>query len=64
MEPKRLISRILESAFLFFISALLIKLGILYLVSVWQFLVILGGITLLLIILHRIRKYKKGSEDW
>ena len=61
MAPRSLISRLVEFAILFALSAWLIKLGITSLLSVWPVLAVLSGIMLLLIIVYRIRKHRRDS---
>jgi len=43
-QPRRLITRILEFAGLFALSAFLLRLGVAYLREIWQVLLIIAGV--------------------
>ena len=57
MEPKSFISRLLECAFLFLLSVILIRMGIDILTEIWPALAIIAAILLAFVIAFRIWKY-------
>ena len=59
--PKRLITRILEFAGLFALSAFLIRLGVYYLLEVWPYMLITAIITMAV---WRIYKHGKDMGKW
>lgn len=64
MEPKSFISRLLECAFLFLLSVILIRMGIDILIEIWPALVLIAVILLSLVIAWRIWKYLRGTGKW
>lgn len=64
MEPKGLLTRILEGAILLALSAWLIKAAVRWLVDVWPVLVILAVIALAGIIFWRIYKHWRNTGQW
>lgn len=62
--PKRLITRILEFAGLFTLSAFLIRLGVYYLLEVWPCMLIAAIIAVAVIAVWRIYKHRKGMGKW
>jgi hypothetical protein len=57
-KPEKLITRIVEFALLFALSAFLIRLGVRYILEIWWVLLILGIAAAGAVILWRIRKNK------
>ncbi|MCL1976235.1 MAG: hypothetical protein FWG61_08765 [Firmicutes bacterium] len=57
-QPKKLITRILEFAGLFALSAFLLKLGVAYLKEIWVGLLIIAGIAGIAIVGYRIWKIR------
>lgn len=62
--PKSLITRILELAGLFALSAFLIRLGVYYLLEVWPYLLVITIIVLASIIGWRVYKHKQDMGKW
>lgn len=62
--PKGLITRILELACLFALSAFLIRLGVYYLLEVWPYLLIIAIIVLASVIGWRIYKHHRNMGKW
>ena len=61
---KKFFSRLAEFAFLFFLSAYLIKIAACWLYSVWPVLIVTGIIAVVVIIIYRIVKHKDDSGQW
>lgn len=59
---KKLFSRLAEFAFLFFLSAWLLKTAACWLYSVWPVLATAGGVILTAVIIFRILKHRGGGE--
>lgn len=59
--PKRLITRILEFAGLFALSAFLIRLGVYYLLEAWPYLLITAIVVLIVIGGWRIYKHRRDN---
>lgn len=64
MEPKSLISRLLECTFLFLLGIILIRMGIDILTEIWPALVLIAAVLLGLIIAWRIWKYLRDTGKW
>lgn len=65
MEPKGLLNRLLECAFIFLLSILLIRAGINILIEIWPVLLIIAVILLAVIIGWRIWKFiRSGMGKW
>jgi len=62
--PKRLITRILEFAGLFALSAFLIRLGVYYLLEVWPYMLIAAVTAIATIAAWRIYKHGKDMGKW
>lgn len=62
--PKRLITRILEFAGLFALSAFLIRLGVYYLLEVWPYLLFIAIIVLASVIGWRVYKHRRDMGKW
>lgn len=62
--PKRPITRILESAGLFALSAFLIRLGVYYLLEVWPYILIVTVTVVAVIAAWRVYKHKKDMGKW
>ena len=62
--PKKLSSRMLELAFLFALSAFLVRLGVSYLLEVWPDLLIGTILIIAGIIGWRVYKHKKDMGKW
>lgn len=62
--PKRLITRILEFAGLFALSAFLIRLGVYYLLEVWPYMLITAVTAIVTIAAWRIYKHGKDMGKW
>ena len=62
--PQRLITRILEFAGLFALSAFLIRLGVYYLLEVWSYLLIAAITVLAVIVGWRIYKHGRDMGKW
>lgn len=61
---KKWINKMIEFAFIFFLSAYFIRTGVCWLYSVWPILAIIGGIIFVVIIICRIIKHKIDSGKW
>lgn len=57
-ESKSLLSRILEAAAAFALSAFLLKLGVSYLLQIWWILLIVIAIIGAAVVIYRILKYR------
>jgi len=65
LEPKGLLNRLLECAFIFLLSILLIRAGINILIEIWPVLLIIAVILLAVIIGWRIWKFiRSGMGKW
>ncbi|WP_304818184.1 hypothetical protein [Faecalibaculum rodentium] len=65
MEPKGLLNRLLECAFMFLLSIVLIRAGINILIEIWPVLLIIAVILLAVIIGWRIWKFiRSGMGKW
>lgn len=64
MEPKSFISRLLECAFLFLLSIILIRMGIDILTEIWPALAIIAVIILGLIIAWRVYRHWRDTGQW
>lgn len=65
MEPKGLLNRLLECAFMFLLSIVLIRAGINILIEIWPVLLIIAAILLAVIIGWRIWKFiRSGMGKW
>ena len=62
--PKRLITRILEFAGLFALSAFLIRLGVYYLLEAWPYLLIISITVLVIVVGWRIYKHGRDMGKW
>lgn len=62
--PKKLSSRILEFAFLFALSAFLVRLGISYLLEIWPYLLIGAILVIAGTVGWRVYKHKKDMGKW
>lgn len=61
MEPKGLLNRLLECAFIFLLSTLLIRAGTSILAEIWPVLLIIAAILSVAIIIWRIWKFIHGG---
>ena len=64
MQPKNLLTIILESAFLFFLSASLIRMGVNILIEIWPALLIIAIVILIITICWRIWKHMHDMGKW
>ncbi|MDE5823263.1 MAG: hypothetical protein K2H91_01050 [Lachnospiraceae bacterium] len=65
MEPKGLLNRLLECAFIFLLSIILIRVGINILLEIWPILLVITAILLAIIIVWRIWKFiHSGMGKW
>ncbi|MCI8634073.1 MAG: hypothetical protein HFJ05_00515 [Eubacterium sp.] len=62
--PKRLITKILEFAFMLAVSAFLINLAAYWILEVWPVLLAIALIIIISIIIYRIWKHKHDSGLW
>ncbi len=62
--PKRLITRILEFAGLFALSAFLIRLGVYFLLGVWPYILIAAVAAIIIIAGWRIYKHGRDMGKW
>ncbi len=62
--PKRLITRILEFAGLFALSAFLIQLGVYFLLELWPYILIAAVAAIIIIAGWRIYKYGRDMGKW
>ena len=62
IQPKKLLTRLLEAAAVFALAMFLIRLGVCYLSQVWWILLILAGITIAVVIGWRFWKHQQDSD--
>lgn len=62
--PKSFLTLILESAFLFFLSASLIRMGVNILLEIWPMLVIIAITILAIIIGWRVWRHMRDMGKW
>lgn len=60
--PKGYFTKLLEAAFLFAISAWLVRAGIILLEDVWEWLVILAAVIVVLIVIWRIVRHHRDTH--
>lgn len=64
MEPPKLITRILEFAFMLALSAFLINTTAYLILEVWPILLAIAIVVIVVIIIYRIRKHKHDLGKW
>ena len=64
MEPKSILSRLLEMAFLFVVTAWLLKAGVCILLEIWPVLAVIAAVFLGIAILWRIWKHMRDIGKW
>ena len=64
MQPKNLLTLILESAFLFFLSAFLIRMAVNILTEIWPALLVIAIVILILLIGWRIWRHLRDMGKW
>lgn len=64
MQPKNLLTLILESAFLFFLSAFLIRMAVNILTEIWPALLIIAIVILTIIAGWRIWRHLRDMGKW
>lgn len=61
---KKFISKLVEYAFMLFLSIYFLKLSVCLLYSILPILLIVFGIVLLMLIIYRIVKHKRDNGEW
>lgn len=64
MQPKNLLTLMLESAFLFFLSAFLIRMAVHILTEIWPALLVIAIVVLILLIGWRIWRHLHDMGKW
>lgn len=64
MQPKNLLTLMLESAFLFFLSAFLIRMAVNILTEIWPALLVIAIVIFILLIGWRIWKHLHDMGKW
>lgn len=64
MEPPKLITQILEFAFMLALSAFLINTAAYLILEVWPILLAIAIVVIVVIIIYRIRKHKHDLGKW
>ncbi len=64
MQPKNLLTLMLESAFLFFLSAFLIRMAVNILTEIWPALLVIAIVILILLIGWRIWRHLHDMGKW
>ena len=63
-QPKRLITKILETAFMLALSVYLIRAAAYWLLEIWPILLAVAIVVMVIIIIYRIRKHKHDLGRW
>ena len=64
MEPRNLLAHLLEMAFLFVVTAWLLKTGVRILMEIWPALAVIAAVFLGIAILWRIWKHMRDIGKW